>query len=400
MVHRNHNKRPVSDLISSIPNAIPYNPGNKDFNTLPKKARKKVLHLMINDGFGGIEQAFLDYTYALQTFCNVLTVVNSKAGMLEKFANAADQMVLLDYNFNFWHRVKSAKQLLDLIHRFEPEVIIAHGKHALVVGRLALILYQKPLAFIPVRHTMYTSCISAWLWSIYSTKIIGVNKSIAGRTRSKGICIYNVTNLPSSQCPSYNEQAKLGRIKYNGKNKAQKVIRIGFLGRLVKSKGVQYLIRALGVLTMRMGMDCRLVIGGDGKYAKVLKKHIFWHNLTDRVELLGLIHDKDEFFSNLDVFCLPSVQEAFGIVLLEAMVRKVPVIASNIDGIADIIKHEVNGLLFKVGDHYGIAHAIGYIIHNPEARNKFVTNAYNDCLQKFCMTRLINDLERVLSNVT
>ncbi len=504
-----------------------------------KHYQKKVLHLMINDGFGGMEQAFLDYTHALQTFCNVLTVVNSKAGMLDKFQYSADEVALLEYGFSFWHRMKAASQLLEMLRKFQPDVIIAHGRHSLIVSRLSLMFYKKPTIFIPVRHTMYSSKISAWAWSLYSDRVIGVNKLIASQAGTKGVCIYNIASIPQSNRPTENAEETKGKERAAGsrmilnieekqtkkqdlktgsgtivtdelrdsqsiaydraddqypandhnslhdqrlstyyyaaedhanieqqvttigrvdgetvvpsrcssdrlplpygphlsvpaprlkkgsdvrceeavnlnvkshdewlqkkpnleaktEHKVQGTIRIGFLGRLVKNKGVQYLIRAIGVLAMRMGMDCKLIIGGDGKYAKVIKKHIFWHNLEDRVEMLGLVHDKNKFFADIDIFCLPSLQEAFGIVILEAMARKVPVIASNIDGITDIMQHEVNGLLFKAGDHYGLAHAIECMVHNPDERKRYVTNAYNDCLNQFSMDRLIDNLREVI----
>ncbi len=136
---------------------------------------------------------------------------------------------------------------------------------------------------------------------------------------------------------------------------------IGAMGRFVPKKGFDVLLRALANLR-DSGYQFRLLLGGDGEERRSLQKLAKTLELEDRVSFIGWVRDKKQFFDDIDLFCLPSHHEPFGIVLLEAMAQKLPVIAADAEGPVEIIEHEKTGLLVPRGDEVSLAGALASLL--------------------------------------
>ena len=141
-----------------------------------------------------------------------------------------------------------------------------------------------------------------------------------------------------------------------------------FVGRLIERKGVRYLVQALGMLRSRM--DARLDIIGDGPERPCLEQLARELGLDGVVAFRGRVSDEElrRAYAGSDAFVLPSVLDArqdtegLGVVLLEAMNYSVPVIASDIGGITDIVEHEQTGLLVPPGDEVALAAALTRVL--------------------------------------
>ena len=111
---------------------------------------------------------------------------------------------------------------------------------------------------------------------------------------------------------------------------------IGTLARLHPVKGLDTLIEAAGRLK-RKGLAFRLEFGGEGKELPRLKKSIEAQGLSDRTHFVGTISSRSAFLEKLDIFVAPSREEAFGISICEAMERGIPVVASSVGGIPEVV---------------------------------------------------------------
>jgi len=100
-------------------------------------------------------------------------------------------------------------------------------------------------------------------------------------------------------------------------------------------------------------------------------------------------------FKILDVSILPSTQEGFGLSILESQANNVPVVASSIGGITEIIKHRENGILFKSGDHFELYQAIRLLLEDARLRQKIVENAKQQIKEKFSLQRMTLQVEAV-----
>lgn len=162
------------------------------------------------------------------------------------------------------------------------------------------------------------------------------------------------------------------------------------LGRLVKYKGFEYLVESMCYLP-----DFKLYIAGDGVECENLKAQIKRLDLENRVFLLGKI-DEDEkiaHFHNDSIFALPSItrNEAFGVVQLEAMSCKMPIVASDIvgSGVSFVNLHNKSGLNVPPRDSKVIADAILCIMSDYE---RFSEGAYNRYLTHFTRDKMIDKI--------
>ncbi len=144
-------------------------------------------------------------------------------------------------------------------------------------------------------------------------------------------------------------------------------IRIGTLSRLHPVKGVDLLLEACSGMAAE-GKSFRLVIGGEGRNLENLRSIANRLGLGDQVEFAGPIQARREFLQNLDIFVAPSLEEAFGISICEAMERGVPVVASAVGGIPEIVREGIDGLLFPRGNAAECSRALRRLIDDPDFR--------------------------------
>lgn len=168
--------------------------------------------------------------------------------------------------------------------------------------------------------------------------------------------------------------------------------RVGFVGRLDPVKNVQDLISALTFLPPHV----RLEVHGDGAMRESLVAHVARLGLVDRVTFHGATRDPREAYANMDVLVLPSSAEGFGLVLIEAMASRVPVIGTDVDGIRDVISADQNGLLIPAGKPQSIAGAITRIMSEPALRNSLIATAQHEVGRRFSWEPVIEQYRKVL----
>lgn len=144
---------------------------------------------------------------------------------------------------------------------------------------------------------------------------------------------------------------------------------IGALGRLNPAKGFDRLIRAFHLLAAK-DPACRLVLGGEGPARRDLEKLRDDGCGRERIELLGLVTDTQEFFQRIDVLAIPSRSESFGLVAVEAMVQGVPVIAMAIDGLVEVLGQGEYGELVGGEQPQDLADALGALLADRERREQ------------------------------
>ena len=144
---------------------------------------------------------------------------------------------------------------------------------------------------------------------------------------------------------------------------------IGYVGWLIPIKGVTYLVSAMARVAEKYPKSILVLVGkGDeqGEEEIKLKEQVERAGLEDKVRFLGWRADVDEVMGCFDIFVLPSLNEGMGRVLVEAMAAGLPIVASRVGGIPDLVRDGKNGLLVPPADASALAKAISDLIADKE----------------------------------
>ncbi len=151
-----------------------------------------------------------------------------------------------------------------------------------------------------------------------------------------------------------------------------------YVGRLSHEKGLDYLIHAV-VDLIQDGFKVKLLVCGGGPEKARMEIISGKLGLDSVIEFLGHVpfgEDLDKVYLRSDIFILPSFSEGVPKVLLEAMAKGLPIIATNVGGIPVIIKNEENGILIQPKSSEAIVHAVKRVIEKPKLRKKLIKNGY------------------------
>jgi N-acetyl-alpha-D-glucosaminyl L-malate synthase BshA len=132
---------------------------------------------------------------------------------------------------------------------------------------------------------------------------------------------------------------------------------------------------------------------GDGPDLDAATRLVAERGLTDRVHFLGEQDQVLPLLSISDVFLLPSAQESFGLAALEAMACKVPVVASRVGGLPEVIEHGRDGFLHAADDLEGMARSAVTLLTNPELGQRVGEAARQTVKAKFCGEKIVPKYE-------
>ena len=182
-------------------------------------------------------------------------------------------------------------------------------------------------------------------------------------------------------------------------HKKTPTITILSVGRLVWQKGYCYLIEACRILR-KNGFQFHCIIIGEGPEREKLQRLICEHGLDDLVELKGKVfQDKIQSYYDLaDIFVSPSISEGIPVVLMEAMCKEIPVIATRITGIPELIQHRNSGFLISPGNVEKLAEALALLIKNDGLRKKLGKNGRKKVLREFNLKRNLKTLKGIFES--
>jgi len=157
-------------------------------------------------------------------------------------------------------------------------------------------------------------------------------------------------------------------------------------GRVTREKGHWVALDAVSSLVTERS-DLKLEVLGGGPLQAELEDQCNTLNLDKFVSISGVLDHREllERLAQADICLIPSLYEGFGIVALEAMALGVPVIASDIGGLSEIITHEVTGILVPSGDAQALSAACKRLVENPELKKSIVNAAREMVLDRYSM---------------
>jgi glycosyltransferase involved in cell wall biosynthesis len=169
---------------------------------------------------------------------------------------------------------------------------------------------------------------------------------------------------------------------------------VGTAGRLVELKGIEYLIRAVAALRNDFPA-LRLEIAGSGPHRVRLEEEVARADLAGRVKFLGWIGDIGSVLSRWDVFVLPSLEEGFPVAALDAMAAGLPVVATAVGGVPELIEDEKSGWLVPPRDVEALTARLRLLLVNLELRQSVGAAAFARVRDHFNAAQMANAFGRL-----
>lgn len=219
----------------------------------------------------------------------------------------------------------------------------------------------------------------------YIDAVILVSKAMLSNSKLRNLKIKNLTVINNGISISKNNKHNListNNLDADIINFCKGGIIIGSIGRLSAEKGFEYLIDAVPIL-LKQNVNIKLIIIGEGHEKIRLQKKIDTLNISNKVLLAGYKREAYRYLDCFDIFVIPSLTEGLPISILEAMQAKIPIVASRVGGIPEVLQNGKGGLLVEPKNPTSLAHAILQIIDNPDLSQKFTNFSYKEAVSKY-----------------
>lgn len=174
---------------------------------------------------------------------------------------------------------------------------------------------------------------------------------------------------------------------------------IGIPGTPRPMKGHDFFIQSMASY-LKDHREFKVIISGEGDehYCMRLKRLIGSLNIENQVVFTGMIRDMTLFYKSCDLVVVPSRAEPFGRVIIEAFACKIPVIATRVGGIPEIIRDKQNGRLVPYGDQAKLKETVIELIENQALRTSLAESAYQDALENYTEELYQNRLIKIVEN--
>lgn len=365
----------------------------------------RILHLFVTLPVGGAENLLLSILRRLdpQRFSSLVCCIGERGAL-------GEQVIAMGFPVTEFHLLhkggmdrRVVPALIDLIRRERIDLVHSHLYHANFYGRLAARKAGVPA--VASIHNTYTKHkwhrqLANWYLARHTTAIIAGSEEIKQDVvrydfvpESLIEVIPNSVDLARSHSSLPREQARQQLNLPGG------AVVLGTVGRLEEQKGHRFLIEALAQLRQR-GMDAYLLLVGDGREAQALRDLSANLGLEQRVMFLGTRNDLGDLFRAMDLFVMPSLWEGLSLAMLSAMAAGLPVVATSVGGVRQVLGDDEYGFTVPPGDATVLASRIeaclatpGELVRMGEMGRRQICENYSD---EVMVRRLEAVYERVL----
>ena len=360
----------------------------------------KVTHLITTIERGGAEKQLL--TLASEQIKSGLKVevifLKGKPELEKEFEESGVEVNKLLAGKNFLHQIS----LLSKHLRKNPSPVHAHLPKSEILAAIV----------VPNKYFIFTRHNSEPFWPGRPRIISNLLSKFVCKKASQGIAISNAVKnylIKRGEIPTgyiidviYYGFQKNGSTNSAGLNSMTNLIndqssnfKIGTIGRLVPQKDYPTLLSAFSNISEKLP-DAELYVVGEGYLQKDLIKLSKSLGINGKVHWLGKTEYINEFLSKIDLFILPSKYEGFGLVLLEAMVAKKPIIAANNSAIPEVLGKTYEGF-FLTGDANALAQQIKKAISDNNFSERLV-QSYSSQLSSFDPSDMNKYVKSIYSN--
>ena len=265
-----------------------------------------------------------------------------------------------------WHDARALVELVRLCRQVRPDVVHSHSSKMGVLGRLAAWVARVPVRVLTVHGWSFAAYdglagrLFLWIERLMRPLTTAV-VCVAEETREQGLAAQTCDPRRTVVIPNAVDVRSFRRAS-GGSRKA----RIIGIGRFAYPKDFTTLLEALA----RVRSPCQTVLAGDGPALPAVAAALQKDGLSERVELLGARADIPELLAGSDVFVLSSRSEGFPVSILEAMAAGLPVVATDVGGVAEAVENGETGCLVPAADPEALARALERLVSDADLRRR------------------------------
>jgi len=354
------------------------------------KSKLRILHIIGGGEFGGAEQHIINLLTSFpKEDVEAAVVCFYDSVFAQKLREANIPVVALDQYGRFDLRLYYGLQ--KVLDSYQPDIIHSHGVKANFLTRLASIGKHKLLLTTVHSHLRYDyqSMLTFFIVSLMerstrsvNTHFIAVSGALLKLLHAQGIkeeatsLIYN--GLPLAPFQKHEDRA-LDRTKLLQEwSLPEDAFLFGTVARFVPVKGLPFLIKGFAQVASQDPQDVhryRLVLVGDGPERAALEELVTSLEVRDRVRFTGFRQDIPVCLHAFDTFVHSSFYEGMGYTLIEAMASQVPVIATRVGGVGEIVFPDKTGLLVEPGSAEALSAAMLQMARDARLRDRVVREA-------------------------
>lgn len=299
-------------------------------------------------------------------------------------------------SLNLINLVFSVNLFIKIIKRFKPDIVHSHLSPSEIISFLTSFFVDK-IKFVTTKHldsliftgskTNVSSLLGKFIENIIlsrNDKIICISNSVLNFfltntkiSRSKFTMVYYGINY-NLYDEIFDEEISFFYKKYKLK---KNTFIIGNIARHVPQKNIYFLIRAFKVFKENKKVDAKLILVGNGPLTNDLKRISKEFNLSEDIIWIDFFENNVVLYKIFNVFCLTSHYEGLGLVLLESLSAKTPIIATNTSAIPEIIENNHNGFLVEENDYNKLSELFSNVY--DEDLTKIVENGRKFIEEKF-----------------
>ena len=348
--------------------------------------RKKVLFLITKSNWGGAQR----YVYDLATHLDVtqfepVVVLGGSGPLAELLTHAGIRTIRMDSlrrDIGLKHDWQFARELWRLLKDERPDILHVNSSKAGGIGALFGRLQRIPRIIFTAHGWAFNEdrpywqrlliTVLHWTTVLLSHRTIAVSQGMRAQLRLPGaqqrMRVIHPGRTIGVMYSRTDARTKLYQTA-TSLDPSKRRVWVGTIAELHPIKQLDVLIRAAAQLTTDHP-ELQFVIIGDGELRNKLSKEIEYQKLTGTVVLTGEILDAARFLNAFDYFVLPSRSESYGYVLHEAGLAGLPVVASKVGGIPDIIQDQKTGLLVESGNVTALVTALKRLVHDQALRER------------------------------
>jgi glycosyltransferase involved in cell wall biosynthesis len=313
------------------------------------------------------------------------------------------------------------RQVKQLIRDFRPDIVHTHASKAGAIGRQAAFDMKVPA----VLHTFHGHVFHSYFGRLKTEFYRQVERGLAKRTDR----IIAISDLQKHElhaihriCPEekitvvplgfdlskFHEGQQAKREAFRREfNVAEDEVAIVIVGRLVPIKDHRLFLRLVKIASERSARKLRFFIVGDGEERNALEAYAsqlgiaYIDHLAAQMGARAMLTftswrtDVDVVYAGADLVMLTSKNEGTPVSLIEAQASNTAVLSTDVGGVANVVRHEVTGLLADHKDEAGMAEKLLTLIEEDRTRERMAMNGWNEVGEAFHYSRLVRDMDKV-----